>query len=305
MPKRRTTADATAQSAPSFAEQTTPIDDSSGPLGIRLVTQREGERTTVRASGPTLLVPVHAGMADVATGAATHTLDRASWLLVPKGARAVVLARSPVVHTLVLTVTSVLRERVAAMYTGEIDPKRFERYLAEPQALPRTTWVNEVCHRYLFERAVCRKRDNVATSFLEAEIVKELYFVCHERFTARDRAPLVAAPSALIARATAIVDGHLFEPDVIERALRGCGASPSTLLRTFKRELGCGPLAYVRRRRLEESMLLLKARRYNVSEVAAMVGYRNLAAFSHAFRARFGVRPSEVRAEHDAVRGGG
>jgi transcriptional regulator GlxA family with amidase domain len=40
---------------------------------------------------------------------------------------------------------------------------------------------------------------------------------------------------------------------------------------------------------------LLKSRRYTVSEVATLVGYRNFAAISHAFRVRHGLRPSEVR----------
>jgi AraC-like DNA-binding protein len=31
-----------------------------------------------------------------------------------------------------------------------------------------------------------------------------------------------------------------------------------------------------------------------VSEVSALVGYKNLAAFSHAFRERFGLRPTDV-----------
>lgn len=46
---------------PVFAEQTQAIDDSTGPLGIRLVTEREAQRVQVRATGPTLVVPVHAG----------------------------------------------------------------------------------------------------------------------------------------------------------------------------------------------------------------------------------------------------
>ncbi len=278
-----------------FAEQTHAIDDSTGPLGIRLVTQREGERVQVRATGPTLVVPVHAGLAEVAAGSARQVVDRASWLLVPGGARVSIRGRSPVTHTVVLTVSSGLREAVVRTYEGEIERVRFERYLSEVQLLPRTTWVNELVHRYLFERAVCKKSDNVATRFLEMEIVKETYFVCHERYTTGDRSSMVVKPSPVVERAMALVEEHLFDPDVVKIVAEGCAASPSTLLRTFKRELGYGPLTYVRRRRLDESLLLLKARRYRVGEVASLVGYKNFAAFSQAFRARFGMRPSDVR----------
>jgi AraC-like DNA-binding protein len=281
--------------APTFAEQTHAIDDPTGPLGIRLVTEREGERTALRAANPTLIVPVHAGLAEIATGSTRHVVDRASWVLVPAGARASILGRSPVTHVVIFTVSAGLRDQVVRAYAGEIDPSHFERYLEDLRVLPRTNWVNEICHRYLFERAVCKKKDNDATRFLEMEIVKETYFLCHEQFTAKARSSLAVKPSALVERAMALVEEHLFEPEVVKIVAKQCGASSSTLLRTFKRELGYAPLAYVRRRRLDESILLLKSRKYRVGEVATLVGYKNFAAFSQAFRARFGVRPSEIR----------
>jgi AraC-like DNA-binding protein len=268
------------------------IDDPTGPLGIRLLSQREGERVRVDARAPTLLVPVHAGLAEIRAGATKHVVDRAAWMLVPPGTRVAIKAKSPVTHTLILTVTHGLRETVVRMYDGEIERARFERYLSEVQVLPRTVWVNEICHRYLFERAVCRKSDNVATHFLESEIVKEVYFVCHD---AAGRASHVARPSPVIERAMKIVEEHLFDGDVVAIMAKACGASPSTLLRTFKKELGVAPVEYVRKRRLDESMLLLKAGRYRIGEVATLVGYRNFAAFSQAFRTRFGRRPSDVR----------
>jgi len=95
-------------------------------------------------------------------------------------------------------------------------------------------------------------------------------------------------------RALRHVEDHLFDVDVLRDLAKASAASPSTLLRAFKREVGEGPLAYVRTRRLDEALLLLKSRSHTVGEVSALVGYRNLAAFSHAFRARFGVRPSDV-----------
>jgi AraC-like DNA-binding protein len=278
-----------------FAEQTQAIDDPTGPLGIRLLTQREGDRVRLRATGPALVVPVHAGFAEISTGQARYVVDRASWLLLPAGTRASVRAGSPVTHTVVLTVSAGLCEAAVRTYDGEIERARFARYLTAVQLLPRTTWVNELCHRYLFERAVCRKGESLAAKFLEVEIVKEVYFRCHERVTAEDRASMVVTPSALVERAMGLIEEHLFDPEVVRLVAEGCAASASTLLRAFKRELGCGPAAYVRKRRLDESMLLLKARRYRVGEVATLVGYRNFAAFSQAFRARFGVRPSDVR----------
>ena len=79
-----------------------------------------------------------------------------------------------------------------------------------------------------------------------------------------------------------------------------CATSESTLLRAFKRELGSTPASYVRGRRLEAALLLLKSGRYAVGEVATRVGYSSLAAFTEAFHKHFGVPPS-----HAKVAGGG
>jgi AraC-like DNA-binding protein len=266
-------------------------------MGVRLLVQSDGDREVnqhIRTKAPTLIVPVHAGIALLEIGGAKHLVDGASWVLVPAGARAVVQAKSPVTHTLLLSPSAELRTAVVRAYGGEIQLTRFDRYVTELQIMARTNWVNELCHRYLFERAVCKKRDNVATAFLEMELVKELYFLCHERYTERERASVVEQKTGLTERALAIVEAHLFEPDIVQRLQQGCGASASSLLRAFKRELDHSPLTYIRARRLDASLLLLKSKRYAVGEVATMVGYKNFAAFSQAFRARFGMKPSEV-----------
>lgn len=243
------------------------------------------------------MLPIDKAIVDAVCGSLRSALDPSSWLLAPAGAPVTLAASSVAAHTLVLTLSPALMRRVADVYAGEVDAASFRRYAAIPQVLVRTTWVNEIAHRYLFERAVCKKRDNDATRFLETEIGKELYFLCHERHRHLRRPSLVEAHTAVVRRALQHLEKHLFEPGVLRDLPRAIGASRSTLLRTFRRELGESPLAYLRTRRLDEALMLLKSRQLRVSEVSALVGYRNFAAFSHAFRERFGLRPSDVRAD--------
>jgi AraC-like DNA-binding protein len=264
-------------------------------MGVRLLPQRSGDSVSLRAARPTLVVSTDAGIVEVRTGSAAHVVDRASVVLLAQGVFAEIAAKSPIAHALVLTVSDALVGTVLRTYAGEVDRRRIATYLGATALLPRTNWLNEICHRYLFERAVCRKSGNDATRFLETEIVKEIYFLCHDREQSRERSSVVDGESKLVQRAVRMIEDRLFEADVLRALAASCGASGSTLLRAFKRELGQGPLAYVRARRLDEAMILLKSRQHSVSEIATMVGYGNFAAFSHAFRARFGARPSEVR----------
>jgi AraC-like DNA-binding protein len=264
-----------------------------------LLVQKRGDHARVVPKHPTLVLPIENAIVDAACGTLRPSLDPSSWLLVPAGAPVALGASSVIAKTLVLTLSPALMRRVAEVYAGEVDAARFRRYVTSPQVLVRTTWVNELAHRYLFERAVCKKRDNDATRFLETEIGKELYFLCHERHRHLDRPSLVEAHTPVVRRALQHLEKHLFEADVLRDLPRAIGASRSTLLRTFRRELGESPLAYLRTRRLDEALMLLKSRQLRVSEVSALVGYRNFAAFSHAFRERFGLRPSDVLSARD------
>jgi len=271
----------------------TPVDERDGPMAMRFVPLSVGARLEVCPRWPALVVNTDAGSLEVRTRSVQH-VDRASFLVVPARTAAQVSARGPLGRALVLEVSPALVRHVVETYAGEIETAALRRYLGEQQLLPRTTWVNELCHRYLFERAVCRKRDTEATRFLETEIVKEVYFLCRDRERKGVRKTCLEVDGPLVARALAEIEAHLFEADVVTRLPRACGTSESTLLRAFKRELGLAPLAFVRARRLDEASLLLKTRRFTVGEVAGKVGYASLASFSAAFRARFGQQPSTV-----------
>jgi AraC-like DNA-binding protein len=53
------------------------------------------------------------------------------------------------------------------------------------------------------------------------------------------------------------------------------------------------PGAWWRNRVLDEALALVRSGAYSVSEIATRVGYENPAAFTFAFRQRFGRAPRE------------
>jgi AraC-like DNA-binding protein len=217
--------------------------------------------------------------------------------MLPAGLHHRIARRSAVANLATLVVHGDIRRATVAEYGVELDFARLERLFDEVVLLPRTVWVNELCHRYVFERVHCGKHDSLAARFVEVELVKELLFLLGERRTRVERATLAIVPveSAVVARALAHLEERLFEPLDMARTARAAGASPSTLLRAFKRELGGPPSAWLRGRRLDEAMLLLKTQRLTVSEVAERVGYGSVASFTHAFSRHFGELPSAVR----------
>nr|MBA2542156.1 helix-turn-helix transcriptional regulator [Deltaproteobacteria bacterium] len=174
------------------------------------------------------------------------------------------------------------------------DRRKLERWLRSRSVLPRTTWLHEILHRYVFERHALGNRDNLATRFLEIEIVKEIYFLFRDREGGSERATIVRSHGTPVEHALRYIEGHVLDDCSMTTLAKVAGASESTLLRQFQAEVGAPPGAYWRNRKLDEALLALRAGR-SVGEVATHVGYGNPTSFGFAFTKRFGRPPSAFR----------
>ena len=74
----------------------------------------------------------------------------------------------------------------------------------------------------------------------------------------------------------------------------GCSRRP--LQRAFQQRFGCGPMQWLRRRRLELALERLSRATAadSVTTIARECGYLNLASFSRDFSRLYGRRPSEI-----------
>lgn len=268
----------------------------SGRLSLDVPSLVRDQRLTVRTDVPTLFVTIESSTIETTCRETTTNLDRSSCLVAPARGFVALRGLSPVSRVAVLAFRPALFDAVVVAYAKlGIDRTRFDRWLGSSSLLPRTAWVHEVVHRYVFERDGLGEHDNDATHFLEVEILKELYFLFRDRESGGERASLVRAFSPSVDRALAYIDEHLFDAVDVKRLAARAGASESTLLRLFRRELGSTPGDYWRNRKLDEAVVLLRGGRRSVADVAAEIGYLNPTAFGHAFRRRFLRTPSSVR----------
>ncbi|MCB9621156.1 MAG: helix-turn-helix transcriptional regulator [Sandaracinus sp.] len=268
---------------------------SAEPLSLSVHVAAADDRLALALRRPSVVLPLQVGV--IALGGESRELvDRARFVVWPVGRHAARVV-SPTVRLLVLGISDALVDRVATLYRDVgFDPGRLRRWLEDPHVLARTTWVHEIAHRYLFERQACARHESEASRFLEAEIVKEIFFLLRDREADDERTSLVRGYGPTVQRAVTFVEERLFDRDLgVPAIAQAAGASESTLLRAFKREMGCAPTTYVRARRLDEALALLETGGLSVGEVAAKVGYDSLTAFSQAFRQRFGKAPSSAR----------
>lgn len=271
------------------------VELPGGPMSLRVESLLPGKPLRVDTRATSFTLSLRSAPVELRVRGERLPLDRTHWAIAPAGHRVAFEAQSPGARLLVLSAREDLFARVAKRYGPfGLDSARFADWRSVPQSLPRTVWVDEVAQRYLFERQVCGGGDNDATRFLETEIVKESYYLLRDRDEGSERGSLVQEHSAPLQRALAHIEANLFDSASVDALARAAGASQSTLLRTFKRELGCTPSAYWRMRRLDEALVLLQRADRSIAEVASLVGYRHASAFAHAFQLRFGLPPSSV-----------
>jgi len=76
--------------------------------------------------------------------------------------------------------------------------------------------------------------------------------------------------------------------------------SPSHLTALFRSHVGCGPLAFVQRQRLERACRMLRNEYVSVAETADACGYADANYFSRLFRQTYQCSPSEWRKQQRA-----
>jgi AraC-like DNA-binding protein len=81
----------------------------------------------------------------------------------------------------------------------------------------------------------------------------------------------------------------------LDRLATEVGVSRATLVRRFSKLVGCAPLAYVTRWRLDTAARLLRDTDAGIAEIAHRVGYDSEFAFSKAFRRSRGMPPGKYR----------
>ncbi|HNP35361.1 MAG TPA: helix-turn-helix domain-containing protein [Woeseiaceae bacterium] len=100
-----------------------------------------------------------------------------------------------------------------------------------------------------------------------------------------------------LANALAYMSGHLAERIHLRDLCRAAGVSPRTLGYLFLKTYGETPMAYLKRRRLNQARrFLLQARpaKKTVAEIARSCGFNHMSQFALDYRKAMGERPSET-----------
>lgn len=90
-------------------------------------------------------------------------------------------------------------------------------------------------------------------------------------------------------------------PPSLKELAHQVGLNDCTLKRQFKQVFGTTVFGYLYDYRMEQARRWLLEQPWSVTEVARRVGYKNLCAFSTAFRKKFGVSPRSLQRQGGSV----
>ena len=89
------------------------------------------------------------------------------------------------------------------------------------------------------------------------------------------------------------MNANLEKNITIESTAREFGMSARTLSRKFKESLGMNYVRFLRALRITRSLELMLENKYNMYEIAMLVGYNSLSSFSNIFKEVVGMPPTE------------
>ncbi|CAB3656376.1 helix-turn-helix domain-containing protein [Achromobacter denitrificans] len=100
-----------------------------------------------------------------------------------------------------------------------------------------------------------------------------------------------------LAKAAEYVEAHLAQNIALADIARHCGMSRATFARAFKAAMGTTPFAWIRERRLEHAMSLLRQSDLSLADISAECGFSDQSHFARSFTRNVGVAPRAWRSE--------
>jgi AraC-like DNA-binding protein len=275
-------------------------EQASRGADFRLRFLAANEKLSIETKGPTLVFPLEAGVGTVSVGKHIARIDFRSFQIIPKRAIWTVVSETPLLKVAVIDGSDSTIDATAKEFN--LGKKNLGEKLQVFRTLPRSGWINEVCHRYIFERCIAEQPESKASAFLEMELFKEAYYRSIRGLPGtKASTPFFAQLQKPLQMALQYIEEHLFDEIDLDHLAKVALASKPSLIRYFRKDLSCSPIKYLWNRRLQEAKILLATGRHSVTEVSQIIGYRDVSSFSHAYHEYFGSSPSSQQRRKEPV----
>lgn len=191
-------------------------------------------------------------------------------------------------------------QRFQALIGDHIDrlPIEIHRMLARDESIPFSSvrTITPAMQLALQQMLECPFQGVVKQMYLESKSI-EVLALWVEQVCSSEK-PFTTPQVTEIERiyqAKDILLKQIDDPPSLLALARQVGLNDCTLKREFKQVFGTTVFGYLHQSRMQQARSLLLDQQCSVTEAARKVGYRNLCAFSTAFRKTFGVSPKALQ----------
>ncbi len=194
-------------------------------------------------------------------------------------------------------------ERLQSLIGDQPDvlPIELQRMLARDESIPFSPVraITPAMRLALQQMLDCPYQGVIKQMYLESKSV-EVLVLWFDQVRANDQ-PNLSTPTLStidtdrIHQAKEILLQQLDNPPSLLTLAHQVGLNDCSLKRGFKQVFGTTVFGYLHQYRMEQARSLLLERQHSVREIAQVVGYTNLSAFSTAFRKKYGVSPKAMQ----------
>lgn len=89
------------------------------------------------------------------------------------------------------------------------------------------------------------------------------------------------------------IDKHIHQPFHTEELAELCHLSGDHFIRLFRKEMGCTPVRYINRKKIEKAQLMLLTENASVKDIAYRLSFDNISYFNRLFKHITGYTPTE------------
>jgi transcriptional regulator GlxA family with amidase domain len=166
---------------------------------------------------------------------------------------------------------------------------------------PAADWIRST-FQYAAHEAEAGRQGSAAVLAKLAELLFVEAVREHVRTLPEERTGWLAAlRDPGVSRALALMHGDVGHPWSVEELAREAGLSRSGLAERFTRLIGASPMHYLADWRLQVAGQMLRDTGDPLLRIAERIGYESEAAFSRAFKKKFGQAPAAWRRGDNAI----
>ena len=184
--------------------------------------------------------------------------------------------------------------------TDEVLKNEFERIMLEYASADKRVFHDERIV-FLVGNATSEFNQN---GFCSEELLKNIlsqilvYVVRNFRAVAEERAERITDAETLCYRLMNYIDTHVYSMKRLEELADVMGYSYGYLSALYKKTTSNTLAEYYREKKLEIARLLVLEKKLKIGEIAEMLNYTSVYAFSKAFKKRFGMSPENYWKEN-------